>query len=69
MGKTYIRTATVLVRVNTGPPTWWRPNFSGTKSSRDEPVILRAGWLRLAIEVAIGTKRHSKAEAEEAKQR
>lgn len=55
---TYIRTATALVRVNTGPPTWWKPNGSITRTPGG-PVIIRVGWLRLALEVGLGTARHS----------
>lgn len=38
-----IRSYTVLVKVNTGPPTWWLPRVDiGRKSAM-------AGWLRLLI--------------------
>lgn len=53
---TYIRTWTVLVRVNTGAPTWWRPDLGIKREGR--LLIVRAGWLRACIQVALGTRQH-----------
>jgi hypothetical protein len=58
---TYIRTWTVLVRVNTGPPTWWKPDF---KIERDKITIIRFGWLQMCVQIGIGTKRALEAEME-----
>lgn len=40
----------LCVQINTGPPTWWLPNF-GVKFTRQECYI-RGGWLRLAVVLA-----------------
>lgn len=60
MSKTYVRTWTALVRINTGPPTWWKPDlgFSRTKTV----THVRAGWLRFCIQIGVGTQRHPEEE-------
>jgi hypothetical protein len=58
---TYIRTATVLVRVNTGPPTWWRPNFGIELDRRF--LHIRFGWLRACVQIGFGTRRHPEEES------
>lgn len=58
---TYIRTWTVLVRVNTGPPTWWKPDFA---IERGKITHIRFGWLRMAVQIGLGTKRALEAEME-----
>jgi hypothetical protein len=58
---TYIRTWTVLVRVNTGPPTWWKPDYG---FRRGKVTIIRVGWLRMCVQIGFGTKRALEAEME-----
>lgn len=61
-GKTYVRTLTVLVRVNVGPPTWWKPSV-GLEFPKRKLLIIKVGWLRTAIQIGIGSKRHHEEEA------
>lgn len=52
---TRIYSFTTLLRVNTGPPTWWKPTL-GVDFGRI--VIVRAGWLRACIQIGVGLRRH-----------
>lgn len=57
---TYIRTLTLLLRVNTGAPTWWAPRFRIERSG--QYVHVSTGWLRCAVQVGINTQRHEETE-------
>lgn len=52
---TRIWTCTWLLRVNTGPPTWWRPNVGADLN--EGVLIVKAGWLRACAQVAVGIRR------------
>ncbi|MDN5893867.1 MAG: hypothetical protein L0H93_07535 [Nocardioides sp.] len=40
------------VYVNTGPPTWWRPNFQIRRVAG--ATHIKCGWLRIATIITIG---------------
>lgn len=50
--QTKVRLMTVVVRTNTGPPTWWLPRFDVERMTRGG-VHVRAGWVRGCIEVGV----------------
>lgn len=43
------RVGTFFVHVNTGPPTWWKPDIGWTLTKQEQGI--KAGWLRLAVKV------------------
>jgi len=63
---TYVRTLTVLVRVNTGPPTWWKPRVGAEfMQGKMRGFHLNVGWLNTAVQIGIGTRRHPEEEQTE----
>lgn len=55
-GRTYVRTMTVLIRVNTGAPTWWMPNLKARFTGRI--FLIEMGWLRACLQLGFGTGKH-----------
>lgn len=52
---TRIYSSTIVVRINTGAPTWWLP-----KVSISRPTIafteIKFGWLRACFQIGFGAK-------------
>lgn len=53
----YTRTFVVGLNVNTGKPTWWKPNAGIVRNHKKKITHVRFGWLRMAVQIGFKTTR------------
>lgn len=49
---TFHRIWAISLRIDTGPPTWWKPNGKIKRTAKSTEV--RFGWLRMAVQITVG---------------